>query len=687
MTTDTDASSEHDDEIETAMSDTEYAPDDRMPRKTETGKGARVKKVTSAPAMTIALLGRPNVGKSTLFNRLAGRSLALVHASPGVTRDRRIHEASLFDMRFNIIDTAGLDEVDGFLYGNEIGVPKPKASRVAPAYTPSQDEIADAIGANLTYNKTPLSSQLRGEMLEQTQLALQMADLVLFMIDAREGITPADHYFGQWLRKNLQHGNFAKRLTEPRTSSSSTVQSGTTKQNHVTGDWHEVDPEAYGIHDAPVLLVANKCEPDGSESVESGLYETYELGLGEPVAISAQHGDGMHDLHAAVSTMVHRYGLERKLEADKDTYVSDSEVPLQEVDEAEHFVEPDASTLQVAFVGKPNVGKSTLINGMVGESRVLTGDQPGVTRDPIAVPWKDVRHEDFDFRLIDTAGLKGTSTVARSMFAKVDSLAMEASLNAIEYAHVVVLVVDVAEGLDPNYEQNIMTRTRWSRRERDEAHTQLVRNVFAHDDLAIAKKVIDEGRAMVVVANKWDLVPSQMRGDVKHAMDMYLREKVHAVRAIPVVRMCALDSKMAANRVSTHVIKVFKQWDQRVSTGHLNRWLQEFQRFSPAPTISGRPISLKFITQTSRRPPTFCIFSSHADKIPENYSRRIRNAICDEFQLEDVPVRVYFRQRENPYVNGSRVPKAKAGKKKLGKKLTKVVKAPKTSKRRMKARR
>jgi len=446
---------------------------------------------------TVAILGRPNVGKSTLFNRLCGLRAALVDPTPGVTRDRRVGKASLGDLEFDVIDTAGLDEA-------------------APG-------------------------TMEASMQQQTERALSGADAVLLMIDARAGLTPMDRHFADRLRR---------------------------------------------IH-LPIILVANKCE---GEAAAAGLYEAYELGFGEPVAISAEHGEGMADLHIALAPHL-----------DSATITEDeTEVPEGDDDKA--------GPLQLAIVGRPNVGKSTLLNRLVGDERVITGPEPGVTRDAIAVGWN---WQGQNVRLIDTAGLRRRSRIQE----KLEKLSVADSLRSIRFAQVVVLVLDATA-------------------------------MAEKQDLSIADHVIREGRALVIVANKWDQV-----GDRKAAMEELcdrLERSLPQVRGIPVVPLSALTGE-GVDRLMPAVIKAFETWNIRLGTGPLNRWLEDVLDRHPPPMSHGRRLRLRYITQVKTRPPTFVIFTSRPEDLPNAYSKYLVNGLRDAFGLDGVPVRLNLRRGKNPY--------------------------------------
>lgn len=448
---------------------------------------------------TVAILGRPNVGKSTLFNRLCGLRVALVDPTPGVTRDRRAGVAKLGDLRFDVIDTAGLDDAE--------------------------------------------AGTIESSMQQQTERALSAADVVLLMIDARIGLTPMDRYFSDWLHKAP----------------------------------------------VPIILIANKCE---GKAATAWLYEAYELGFGEPVAISAEHGEGMADLYVALTPYLDAASAGEELSGDIGNDVDDN----------------DTGPLQLAIVGRPNVGKSTLLNRLIGDERVITGPEPGVTRDAIAVSWDWHGQE---IKLIDTAGLRRRARIQE----KIEKLSAADSLRSIRFAEIVVLVLDAA----------IMAE---------------------RQDLSIADHVIREGRALVIVANKWDQVD-----DRNLAME-YLRDRLRRslpqVRGIPVVTLSALTGE-GIDRLMPAVSETFKIWNTRLSTGPLNRWLEDVLQRHPPPLSRGRRLRLRYITQVKSRPPTFVIFVTRPDDLPDSYNKYLVNSLRETFGLDGVPIRLNLRRGKNPY--------------------------------------
>lgn len=452
---------------------------------------------------TVAIVGRPNVGKSTLFNRLVGKKLALVDDQPGVTRDRREGQANLLGVDFTIIDTAGYEDED--------------------------------------------PQTLPGRMRLQTQAAVESADVALFLMDARVGVTPLDEEIARWLREE----------------------------------------------DAPVVLVANKAE---GRAGDDGVMEAFSLGLGEPVPFSAEHGQGMADLFQALLPYIDR-------EEDEE-----DDAELEEAD-------IESAPLKLAIVGRPNAGKSTLINRLLGENRLLTGPEAGITRDSIAVDWTWTAPDGNEraVRLIDTAGMRKRAKVQD----KLEKLAVSDGLNAVNFAEVVVLMLDATRGLEAQ-------------------------------DLRIADKVLEEGRALVIALNKWDTVEngSALYQGIKQALSDGLAQ----IRGVPIMTVSAASGKGLDDLIRV-AFETRTSWSQRVSTGILNRWFERALEANPPPAPGGKRIKLRYITQNKTRPPTFVLFGTRLDELPESYRRYLVNGIRKELGFGAVPVRLTLRSAKNPYAN------------------------------------
>ncbi|TAH68389.1 MAG: ribosome biogenesis GTPase Der [Rhodopseudomonas palustris] len=456
---------------------------------------------------TFAIIGRPNVGKSTLFNRLVGQKLALVDDTPGVTRDRREGEARLGDLRFTIIDTAGLDE-------------GPKGS-------------------------------LTARMQQQTETAIELADALFFVIDARAGLTPNDRAFA----------DFARRANKP------------------------------------VILLANKSE---GKQGEIGAMESYALGLGDPVMISAEHGEGMGELYDAVREL-----LPEPPEEDEEPEA------LGELTDEEIAKRP----IRVAIVGRPNAGKSTTINHLLGEERLLTSPEAGTTRDSIAV---EVVYRGRRFKIFDTAGLRRRSRIEE----KLEKLSVADALRAVRFAEVVVLMLD--------------SQTK-----------------FEEQDLRIADLIEREGRALVIAVNKWDLVdrqPGQI-GALRTEADHWLPQ----VKGVPIVAMSGLMGE-GIERLMKAIEEAYTIWNRRIPTAALNRWFEQAVQTNPPPAVSGRRLKLNYITQTKARPPSFVVFCSRADAVPESYLRYLINSLRSGFELPGTPVRITLREKANPFAHKRKRP-------------------------------
>ncbi|MBA4047832.1 MAG: ribosome biogenesis GTPase Der [Sphingomonas sp.] len=446
----------------------------------------------------VAIIGRPNVGKSTLFNRLVGKKLALVDDRPGVTRDRREGDATLIGLDFRVVDTAGYEDED--------------------------------------------AQTLPGRMRQQTEAALKMADVALFMIDARAGLVPLDEEIARWLR-------------------------GST---------------------TPVILVANKAE---GRAGEAGVLDSLSLGFGDPVQLSAEHGEGMGDLFEAL--FPHLDGKAEEAEA---------------VD-----LDDPAAPLKLAIVGRPNAGKSTLVNRILGEDRMITGPEAGITRDSIAIDWEwdDPRMGPRKVRLIDTAGMRKRANVQD----KLEKLSVADALHAIDFAEVVVLLLDATRGLEVQ-------------------------------DLKIADRVLQEGRALVIAMNKWDVAEdaSKLFNGVRAALD----EGLAQVRGVPLLTVSAVTGK-GIDQLLAAAFEVREAWSRRVSTGELNRWFERAIEANPPPAPGGKRIKLRYVTQAKTRPPGFILFGTRVDQLPESYQRYLVNGIRRDLGFGAVPVRLTLRAPKNPF--------------------------------------
>jgi GTP-binding protein len=451
-------------------------------------------------SFTIAIIGRPNVGKSTLFNRLVGQKLALVDDEPGVTRDRREGGARLGDLEFTVIDTAGLDQ-----------------------------------GAK---------GSLTARMQEQTETAIALADALMFVVDARAGLTPNDRTFA----------DVARRANKP------------------------------------VVLVANKSE---GKQGDAGAMEAYALGLGEPVQISAEHGEGLSDLYDALRALMPEPAGEREEFDDDDVILPEEELAKRPI--------------RVAVVGRPNAGKSTLINHLLGEERLLTSAEAGTTRDAIAV---EISWQGRDFRVFDTAGLRRRSRIEQ----KLEKLSVSDALRAIRFAEVVVLVMDA-------------------------------QNKFEEQDMRIADLIEREGRALVIAVNKWDLMGRQtsLIAALRSETDNLLPQ----VKGAPIV---------AVYRLMSAVEQAYAVWNRRVPTAALNRWFEQAVDANPPPAVSGRRLKLNYITQAKARPPSFVLFCSRADAVPQSYLRYLVNSLREFFELPGTPVRIALREKANPFAHKRKRP-------------------------------
>ena len=465
-------------------------------------------------SFTLAIVGRTNVGKSTLFNRLVGKRLALVDDQPGVTRDLREGEARLGDLRFTVIDTAGLEE--------------------------ATDE------------------SLQGRMRMLTERAVEMADVCLFMIDARTGILPTDQIFADILRKKNAH----------------------------------------------VFLAANKAE---GSAADAGVIEAYSLGLGEPIRLSAEHGEGMNELYAALMPLADEFAERAK-----------SDTPLVDVDiedEDGPRVPTKSRPLQVAVVGRPNAGKSTLINHILGEDRLLTGPEAGITRDAISV---SLDWEGVPFRIFDTAGMRKRAKVQE----KLEKLSVSDGLRAVKFAEVVVVLLDVEIP-------------------------------FEQQDLRIADLAEREGRAVVLAINKWDVEPEK-QAKLKELKEQFER-LLPQLRGAPLVTVSAKTGR-GLDRLQEAILKAHEVWNRRITTAQLNRWLTGMLEQHPPPAPGGRRIKMRYMTQVKTRPPGFVVMCSHPDMLPESYSRYLVNGLRIDFDMPGTPIRLTFRSQadKNPYKNNTK---------------------------------
>ena len=468
-------------------------------------------------SFTLAIVGRPNVGKSTLFNRLVGKRLALVDDQPGVTRDLREGAARLGDLRFTVIDTAGLEEVT--------------------------------------------DDSLQGRMRRLTERAVDMADICLFMIDARTGVTPTDQIFAEILRKRSAH----------------------------------------------VILAANKGE---GSAADAGVIEAYSLGLGEPIRMSAEHGEGLNDLYAQLMPLADEFA-ER---ADQDTPETDVAVS-EDDDELAPTVPTDAKPLQVAVVGRPNAGKSTLINKILGEDRLLTGPEAGITRDAISLRthWAGPDGVAVPMRIFDTAGMRKKAKVQE----KLEKLSVGDGLRAVKFAEVVVVLLDAEIP-------------------------------FEQQDLRIADLAEREGRAVVVAVNKWDVEPDKQAKlrDLRESFERLLPQ----LRGAPLVTVSAKTGR-GLDRLHQAIMQAYDVWNRRVPTAALNRWLTGMLEQHPPPAPQGKRIKMRYMTQVKTRPPGFVVMCSHPEKIPDSYSRYLVNGLRVDFDMPGTPIRLHLRSQsdKNPY--------------------------------------
>ena len=457
------------------------------------------------PLPQVVIIGRPNVGKSTLFNRLVGMRLALVDDQPGVTRDRRFGDVSLLGLEFTLVDTAGWEDED--------------------------------------------PESLPGRMRAQTEVSLKGADLALFVIDSRASLTPLDEEIARWLR----------------------------------------------AQNVPVVLIANKAE---GRSGDDGIMESYALGFGEPVALSAEHGEGMAELFETLLPLL-----------------DDKQPPEEELAETGGEEEHNPSApLSLAIVGRPNAGKSTLINRMLGEDRLLTGPEAGITRDSISVDWQwtdPASGETRQIKLVDTAGMRKKAKVQD----KLERLSVADARHAIDFAEVVVLLLDATRGLEVQ-------------------------------DLKIANLALEEGRALIIAINKWDVAEnaSALFNGVRAALD----EGLAQLKGVPLLAVSAMTGK-GLDQMMAAAFEVREAWSRRVPTAALNRWFDQAMEANPPPAPGGRRIKLRYVTQIKTRPPSFVVFGSRLDDLPTSYERYLVNSIRQDLGFGAVPVRLTLRSSKNPF--------------------------------------
>jgi GTP-binding protein len=470
---------------------------------------------------TVAIVGRPNVGKSTLFNRLVGKKLALVHDTPGLTRDWRDAPAQFRGLNFRVIDTAGLEET--------------------------------------------FDDSIPGRMRQQTEMALEQADMAFLVVDGRTGLTPMDRHFAAWLRRQ----------------------------------------------DMPTVLIVNKCE---SKAGTAGAMEAHELGLGDPIPVSAEHGDGMEDIYQLLRPHIEvADALEQDIEVEQPIetlftkYQEGAEIGFgDEPPAAEEEVKP----IKTAIIGRPNAGKSTLLNALVGENRSMTGPEAGTTRDAVHVDWT---FNGRSLRLVDTAGLRRRARV----FDVIEKMAVQDTLRAIRLSHVVIMVIDGTLG-------------------------------FENQDLTIAQHVAEEGRAMVVCVNKWDLVKDKAAqlDEIRYQLNTSLAQ----VKDIQIVTISALNGQRT-DQLMQAVLDVYALWNKRVPTSKMNRWLRHMEEQNPAPLVNGKQNRLRYMTQIKARPPTFALWVARPDDYPDTHERFLVNGLRRDFAIPAVPIRFVLKKSKNPYTD------------------------------------
>ena len=528
------------------------------------------------------ILGTPNVGKSTLFNRLVGRRAAITDATPGVTRDRQEAAGELAGLSFSIVDTAGLDDVQTFLYS---------------APSPSQ-----------LVNRQPPSPDLQRAILRQTQLALSGADIALFLIDARQPLSQRDLEYARLVRR--QHWRW------------SVGQDGRQERRQL-----------------PVLLVANKVEDGTDRERLPGLDEAMRLGLGQPVELSAEHGQGMAALHNAIQRCAQELA-ESKRQAQEELAKSDAEADAAVAGQ-------QRERLHFAIVGKPNTGKSTLLNALLGEERVVTGPQPGITRDSISCPLPASSHPQYAFSVVDTAGIRG-GQITRAAFSRVDAAAMTDSLRAIDLCSVVVLVIDVSDATQLAGVGDVKAR---KLNADDEAALLLsrVHGVVHQQDLAIARRVTDEGRALVIALNKMDLVAKGDRASLVRGLRLVFDQSLPQVKQVPLIPLSALSSLHLPTLLPA-IAHTFERWNRHIPTHRLTPWLMSLQRFRPHPAYKGRRVVLRYLLQTGTRPPSFVAWLRGGgagiglDCLSDDWLRMMRGMLSTEFGLDGVIIRLRVKR-------------------------------------------
>jgi GTP-binding protein len=473
---------------------------------------------------TLAIVGRPNVGKSTLFNRLCKKKMAIVDDRPGVTRDWRESDGWILDQPIRVLDTAGLeDRFDG---------------------------------------------SMEARMRQQTERAIDQSDAVLFVVDGRDGITPIDEHFASWMRRIQK----------------------------------------------PVILAVNKCDHEGV--VQTGLADAYRLGLGEPTPISSAHGFGIEDLYARLKPHMDAVSADMDDADGIETGLMIHEEDLDHIEGDENYtfdtedMDDPEKPVKVAIVGRPNVGKSTLMNALLGEERVMTGPEAGITRDAIAAKWV---FKGRSIRLVDTAGLRKRARVVD----RLEKLSTDDTMRAVRLAHVVILVLDATRGIEAQ-------------------------------DMNIARHIIDEGRILIIALNKWDAV--QNKSGLKKDIQTRIEKSLGQLADVVIVPISAIKEHHLSELISS-ALELFEGWSKRVSTSPLNRWLDGAVSRHPPTLVRGRPNTLKYITQINVKPPTFALWCMHPDELPDSYKRYLIKSLKETFHIPPVPVRLLLRKTKNPYTD------------------------------------